>query len=412
MRLSKNKTLNENEIVEFVLSMGEALHKYGAAAHHIEAALGGLAERYCESAEFFATPTSIMGSFQFREKWLSRIKRVRPGGIHLGNLAQADAIGDRVINGHIDIVTGTKLIRKIDQNSSAGSLQPLTALAFIMAATGFCGFFYGTWQDMTITAAISSLTFLLSAMIERKNIFEQMPQFLIAVIVAVLSYLGLYVFPLCNPERILLSGLIVLIPGLSITVGLSEIATNNWLAGTSRLVGAAAELGKIAFGAVLGSKIAQMLPGLPPQSYETTTQVMVLPESLLLIASAFAFSVLFGNLTRDYIWVIFAACAAYYSSKFGGEAFDRELGAFLGGAVVAAFSNGYARWFKRPALTVLLPGLIPMVPGTIGYRSVMALFHHDVNLTMQLGINLVIAAVALVAGLSLGNLLIHPRRSV
>ncbi|NRA63905.1 MAG: threonine/serine exporter family protein [Pseudobacteriovorax sp.] len=403
----------KHEIVEFLISIAESLHHYGAAAHHIEAALTGLSNRFCEKGEFFVTPTSLICSFKFADEWVTRLKRVEPGGIDLGKLAEVDAIGDRVIRAEIGLEQGTRLIQDLADEKDSRLWLLAKWLSFAVASAGFCGFFFGSWYEMAATGAISSLIWLVVLLSAKTKLFGSMQEFVIAVLVALLSFTVLQFVPQVNPEKILLSSLIVLLPGLSFTVALSEIATKNWMAGTSRLMGAGAELSKIAFGAVFGSLFA--LSALNIEVATLTNAIPtehVIPEPVLLVPSALAFAILFSNQPKDYLWVILAATLAYYSAKWGGSVFAKELGVFWGGATLAALSNIFARVFQRPALTLLLPGLIPMVPGSVGYRSITAVFRHDVNLTMEMTLNLVIVGIALVSGLSFGNLLVHPRRSL
>ncbi len=84
----------------------------------------------------------------------------------------------------------------------------------------------------------------------------------------------------------------------------------------------------------------------------------------------------------------------------------------MGGLALALIGNGFARLFKRPALTILLPGLIPMVPGSFGFRSFSLVFNQDVMGAMTATFTMLVIAVSLVAGMTVGNILLHPRRSI
>ena len=400
-----------SEPLEFIILVGRKLHSYGAAAHHIEAALIGLSNKYCEDGEFFVTPTALICSVKIDGVWESRLQRVVPEGIHLGRLSRLDEVGDLVINGSMTMDEGIRQIKDIDQSPDHKFSLLLRILFFVIASTGFGGFMVFEWHDL---AAVSILALGASTFLEIDNRFKkftQIREFILAAVVSFFAYTLFIIWPEIQVSRVILSSLIVLIPGLSITIALSEIATNNWLAGTSRLMGAAAELLKMTFGVVIGSLAAKHLYHLPPEHILASGEFL-LPEPMILLFCSFAFSYMFANLLRDYIWVAAGAFLAYYSAKFGNIVFGQELGVFWGGAVLAAFSNGFARFMQRPALTVLIPGLIPMVPGSIGFRSLTSMYHQDVMGAMTATFNLVIVAVALVAGLTIGNMVVHPRRSI
>lgn len=400
-----------SDVVEFILHIGEALHKYGAAAHHVEAALRGLSLRFCDEGEFFVSPTAIICSIKIENQWISRLKRVQPGGIHLGKLSQVDEIGDQVIQGQMGMPEGIQRLRKIAIDKDSKGSQGILALSFVLASMGFCGVFRGSWYEMLFTGLLALLSWLVLALIRRWETFEQINEFLIAFMASFLSFAIASMFPYISPEKVTLSSLIVMIPGLSLTIGLSEIATKNWLAGTARLVGAFAELMKMTFGVLLGTLLAKSLFAVSELSIHHASQPVV-HDLVLLIPSGFAFGVLFRNLERDYLWVVLGSVLSYFTARWGGQIYYPELGAFWGGLALAAYSNSFARIFQRPALTVLLPGLLPMVPGSVGFKTVSALFNHNFDETMASAFNLVIIAVALVAGLTMGNVLVKPRRSV
>jgi uncharacterized membrane protein YjjB (DUF3815 family) len=58
------------------------------------------------------------------------------------------------------------------------------------------------------------------------------------------------------------------------------------------------------------------------------------------------------------------------------------------------------------------PGIILLVPGSVGFRSVSYLLDRDAVLGMDTGLLLITLLGSLVAGLLFGDLLISPRRSL
>ena len=56
------------------------------------------------------------------------------------------------------------------------------------------------------------------------------------------------------------------------------------------------------------------------------------------------------------------------------------------------------------------PGLLILVPGSIGYRSLTALLNSETIRGVELGFSMVIVGVALVGGLLMANLLVSPKR--
>ena len=87
-------------------------------------------------------------------------------------------------------------------------------------------------------------------------------------------------------------------------------------------------------------------------------------------------------------------------------------GVFFAGIVVTAASNFYGQHFNRPGALVRVPGIILLVPGSLGFRSFNFVFERDVMLGLDTAFAVVTALIALVAGILFGNLLVPPRRNL
>jgi len=122
--------------------------------------------------------------------------------------------------------------------------------------------------------------------------------------------------------------------------------------------------------------------------------------------------VLFRAARRDWPLVMASAWLGYLCTRFGGEALGAEFGVFIAGLVVGCAANLYARSRKRPGALVRVPGIILLVPGSVGLRSLFFVFERDVFLGLDTAFSLVVLLVSLVAGLLFGNVLLPPRRSL
>ena len=85
---------------------------------------------------------------------------------------------------------------------------------------------------------------------------------------------------------------------------------------------------------------------------------------------------------------------------------------FVGGLLVSALANLYARLRQRPGAVIREPGILLLVPGSVGFRSVSFLLERDTTLGMDTALLLLTLLVSLVAGLLFGELLVSPRRSL
>jgi uncharacterized membrane protein YjjB (DUF3815 family) len=135
-------------------------------------------------------------------------------------------------------------------------------------------------------------------------------------------------------------------------------------------------------------------------------------EWAALIAGSYAFAALFQAARRDYFLAMASSWLGYLCARFGGALSGPEFGVFLSGLVVGSVANLYARIYNRPGAVVRLPGIIMLVPGSVGFRSLFYVFERDVYLGLDKGFSLIVILASLVAGLLFGNLLVPPRRSI
>jgi len=129
-----------------------------------------------------------------------------------------------------------------------------------------------------------------------------------------------------------------------------------------------------------------------------------------LVAAAFSFAVLFSTRKKDFHIAMAAAIVSYLISRAGVAAGGLEFGVLLASMSIAILANLYGRIFKQAGALVRVPGIILLVPGTIGYYGATTLFlDGGANLadTTLLALRLLIA---LVGGLLFGNTLLPPRR--
>ncbi|MEM6795116.1 MAG: threonine/serine exporter family protein, partial [Acidobacteriota bacterium] len=213
--------------------------------------------------------------------------------------------------------------------------------------------------------------------------------------------------PLAFPI-VVISALIVLVPGLTVTLAMTELATRNLVSGAARLAGALLMFMTIGVGFALGSRTGALAFG-SPAAVDPGAQP-VWSEWVALAITAGALLVLFRAHPRDYPWFVAIAALALVGSRAGAALLGPQLGALVGAVLIGVVGNAIARFRNRPALITQMPGLMLLVPGSLGFRSVAALVEQDTLAGVQTAFTVVLVAISLVTGLLLANVLLPPRR--
>ena len=401
--------------IAFVVELGRRLHEYGTSSQRLEAALQGVSERLRMACQLWSNPTGMIVSFSDVGPQgdptleVSRIIRLPPGDNHLGRLVDADAIAEQVLNGDMDLEAGREALRALDQPETRRQ-RWMMLMAFGVTGACVAGLLRAGFADMVSAGLVGLLIGLLGDLAQRSQRFGESFEAVAALLATVLAGLiGAFIWPI-SLQTVVIGALVILLPGLTLTNAVNELASNHWVSGSARFAGAATALMKLAFGALVGDQLLA-LSGIQ-QLGSGIIKTSALVEWLSLPVAGLMFGILFRAHRRDYPLVLIAAVIGYSTTRFGGSWLGSEIGIFLGGFVISSVSNAYARWFNRPGAVMRLPGIILLVPGSVGFRSLSFMFERDFTLGFDTAITLLTVLVSLVAGLLFGNLLITSRRSL
>ncbi len=394
--------------IRFLIDLGKALHSYGIPAHRLEDAMENASDRLGIRAEFFSGPTSLISSFGEPGDQHTALSRVQPGSLQLDKLVELDEVVEALYSGEIQVQEADQRLSEIEQTPERYG-PVLTTLAFAVASGTAARFFSGGWMEMLLATGLGLVSGLVAWAASRFVSIGRIFEFLVSLLVTFLALGSTLLHPLATDGPILAS-LIILLPGLTLTLALNELATGHLVSGTARLTGAMMSFLKIGLGVGIGTKLAGFLPG-GPQIIEP----QMLPQWTLwvsLIITPFALSILFRARPQEYLWIMLGAIVAFWGARLGvvllGVGFGAVVGAFFAGMI----SNLFARWKRRPAVTLLVPSIILLVPGSIGYKGMSMMIESDVMSGVDTVFTAMLVGVSLVAGLLLANVMLPARNAL
>ena len=405
--------------IDFLIELARRLHMYGTSAQRLEGAVSQVARRLRIDADVWSNPTGMILSFPDPERGpaysMTRVIRLEPGEENLGRLAAADGIAEAVLAGRCDIADGLVEMRALDRPRHRHA-RFWTILSFGLASASVTGLLpHSGWADLLTAALLGTGIGVLTELSHGNQRWVDAHEAVAAFLATLLATaVATWLAPL-SLQGVIIASLIVLMPGLTLTTAVSELTARQLVSGTARFAGALTILLKLTFGAVAAAQLVNLLGWQPmPNAGE------VLPDWmpwLTLLAGSFAFAVLFKAARRDVLLVMASVWLGYAVTRAAtllpGIA-DNALpgGVFLAGIVVTAAGNVYGRIANRPSALIRVPGIILLVPGSLGFRSFNFVFERDVMLGLDTAFAVVAALIALVAGILFGNLLVPPRRNL
>ncbi|MFN3964420.1 MAG: threonine/serine exporter ThrE family protein [Silanimonas lenta] len=400
----------------FIVELARRLHACGTSTPRLEGAIRVVSQRLGVHTEIWSNPTGIILSFSTPQNSdgaeITRVLRLSPGDIDLRAMAMVDDIAERVMAGTLEVEAGLQALTVLDRPPTRRRLAA-TVLAFGLASGSVAALLRTSVADVLASALIGLLIGLIAVPAAKRPRLNEASEALAAMIATfVASAIAAFLVPL-SLQTVVIASLIVLMPGLMLTTAVAELSSGNWASGTARFAGASVVLLKLTFGTIAATQLVHAIGWQP----RLATGASLAPywEWLGLLVGSGAFAVLFGAARRDVPVVMAGAWIGYGLTRIGGEYLGLASGHFAGGVFfaglgVAAISNAYGRIFRRPGALLRVSGIILLVPGSVGFRSLTSVLERDVALGLDTAVAVLAALTALVAGLLFGNLLVPPRR--
>jgi uncharacterized membrane protein YjjB (DUF3815 family) len=132
-------------------------------------------------------------------------------------------------------------------------------------------------------------------------------------------------------------------------------------------------------------------------------------EALALGLAPLALMVLLRAPLRDAAWILVAGVLGYGGARIGSRLLGPELGMFVGAFVVAGASNLYSRALNRPSAIPIVPALLLLVPGSLGFQSLSRLLDRETVPGVEAAFRMTLVAVSLAMGLLFGQLVVPGR---
>jgi uncharacterized membrane protein YjjB (DUF3815 family) len=132
---------------------------------------------------------------------------------------------------------------------------------------------------------------------------------------------------------------------------------------------------------------------------------------LALLLAPCAFTVLFRARGRDAVPMLVTSVLGFVGTILGRKLLGVDLGSFVGALAVGLSSSVYARWRDRPVAVAIVPGILLLVPGSIGFQGLTFLLERDVTSGVDAAFRMLFVAASIVAGLLISNIALPPRRT-
>ena len=389
-----------DRVVDFLQHVAQALHTSGAPAQDLERELGMLGLRLGLRVQCFALPTMLsLTADADGEPQRVRLLRLPPYDYNMVRLMKLHAL-------------------LLDLRGAAQLAEAESRLAQIMAAPPVwrgaafvgCGFLLsatvalllrGSWPEMLCGGIVGALFVIAHLRLVRKPGLGPVLPVLLCAFAALCTYALCIVLPQQSPFITVLAGVVLLLPGFTMTIAMSELATQNLVAGTGRLAGAFMQMLMMGAGVALGSTLGAELITVAPTGTTTALPAWAIWPNVALLGVAML-ALLQAPLRSVHV-VVSACLLAYATNLFVAQQAGPVAGAFAGAFAVALAGHVYQRLTGKPGILMQVPGLITLVPGSVGFTGLNALMEQNTLTGLGILAGTLMTAAALVVGTLLAN---------
>lgn len=242
-------------LAKIITKAGIILIENGAEAYRVEDTMTRLCKAYgADTIDSYATPTLLIVSFCKDGELYHNIKRVYTKGINLSKIDDVNTLSREVCQNPIALEELSNQLDEIDKKGPYTFNHRLMATA--ICTFGFAFFYGGNIKDAIIAAIIGVLTKIVQDSLDRIE-FSSFFNYLISGAFLTLFAIIASNFNLCNRDIVIISTIMLLVPGMAITNSIRDTVSGELVSGLTK----AAEAIFIAVAIAVGSGLVMMLYG-------------------------------------------------------------------------------------------------------------------------------------------------------
>lgn len=404
----KEKSTAFDETCRFIIKLGKTVHGYGPNAIRLESYLRRLTEALGYQGMFNSTPSEMYFAFSVEgEPWQrTHIAKMQGTGLDLAKLTKAGKLVDDVVAGHTTLSEAVSCLEQIENTPHPWGVLA-NAISYVFIGTGFAVLLSGSWPDILFSALLSLVVYGIVLFVGRFGMraSEWLP-LSSAFIAAALATMAKMLVPEVNLVLVTLSAILVLIPGYPISVGIIELTSGHVVSGTVNLMNGLVYLVKQFAGAWLGFGMVNACFTIPTASAAPVSSSWLWVGIPILIIGL---CTVFQTSPKDFVWATIGCFLAYGGVVLGSTLAGANLGNLIGTILTVVFANVWAAKGSRPTSIVLLPAIVLLVSGSIGFRGLVAIAGGQTGTGEQQFVQMFVVALTIAAGLLVGNTIVRPK---
>ena len=370
--------------------------------------LVGLSKKLGYQAVIRSTPSEIVFALRESLELPQRVEVIATPApnLDLDKLARLGDLLNEVEAGTVSLADASARFDAIDRIPPPwGGLASM--IGYALVGLGLAPILGGGWPDTLYATVFSMLVYGLVVLSGRIGVVatDWLPLSTAFVVGVLATILKIWV-PELNLVLVILSAVAVILPGYTISLGAGELVAQHVVSGTANLMSGLVCLVKQIAGAWLGvvvvSSAVSVAAGGPAAAVDPIWLWLLIPMLIVGLCMVFQTS------RRDLPWAALVCIIAYLGIMAGSSILDSNLGNLVGTIIAVVIANLWARKTERPTSIVLIPAIVLLVSGSIGFRGLAAMTEGELLVGAQQFLQMFVVALTIFAGIVVGNTIVRP----
>ncbi|NLL05876.1 MAG: threonine/serine exporter family protein [Clostridiaceae bacterium] len=210
-----------NQVMDIAIKAGKILLTKGSEIYRVEDTIRRICGYYEVEAECFVLPTGIFITVIGKEgEPISYVKRITERTVDLSCIEKVNSFSRNLQKNTMSYEDAIKILDNIEKDK--GYRFGLRLLVAGVTALVYTLLFRGTVKDSIAAFFISMLIYISKEKISRAGIFRFFEYFASGLIAASISVVVVKLFPYLNVYRIIISSIMILLPGVATTNALKD----------------------------------------------------------------------------------------------------------------------------------------------------------------------------------------------
>jgi uncharacterized membrane protein YjjP (DUF1212 family) len=389
---------------ELLIRFARAGHDAGYPTADLEERVLALAGAFgLADVEVSATPTLVDVSLGSLPHQRSYSLRVRPTTVDLDAIARLDGFVEDALDGRLDADDALRRLGEIQENPLHRP-WPMVLAAYAIVGIALTPVLGGGWREAGAAALVGLVVGAIALSTSRTVRTEPMVAPIAAVAASFCAALLVRLGVDASADVVTLAALVTLLPGMTLTIGMRELATEHLQSGVANTASALVQLFGLAFGVAVGHSIASNWFG-EVRGPAPSPAWLGLQLGAALLA-AVAFTVTLRARSSDALVMGAAACLAVGANAAGARLFGDEAAVFVAAVVVGVTGGLVGTFLRRSALVFVVPAVLMLVPGSAGFNSVLELLADQTVSGITTAFDTFVTAMSIAYGLMVATVLL------